>query len=400
MKKDGRVSAVSESMPSAARDQTMLRRANELTVLAVLRDGTSRVMREIADETGLSWRTANVVTESLEAHGWLASEADTNGKRLGRPARRYRFRADVGHVAGIDIAAHAISVFIADLAGTIVGRHQVSVSPGDAAADRLATAEATLRAALSTARLDGTGVWAAAVGSTGIIGPDGVVSKSAVLPGWTGVDPGARLAHLLRCPVSVTNDCNLAVLAERWHGHRADTMIYLLTGVRLGTGLVIGGQLHRGSAGAAGEIGEIREFGWHDAAERLAAAAPGPVSDLDRAAAQVFAAARDGDAGCLRAVEQFSTDVARGLTAMVLTIDPDLVVIGGGFAHAADLLLPRLRQRLAGTCPHTPRLEASELGDESVGLGAVRLALDTIDQRITALDSATPLTPAAISGTS
>lgn len=388
---------MTEPMPSAARDQTIVRRANELSVLAVLRDGTPRVMREIADQTGLSWRTANVVTESLEAHGWLASsEAGTNGKRLGRPARGYRFRADVGHVAGIDIGAHAISVYVADLAGTIVGSHRVKVSPQDSAPDRLAAAEAVLRAALAAAKLDEVGVWAGAVGTTGIVDPEGGVTKSAVLPGWVGVNPGKHLAGILRCPVSVANDGNLAVLAERWRGHRADTMIYLLTGVRLGVGLVIAGQLHRGSAGAAGEIGEIHEFGWHDAAERLASAAPNPASDRNHAARQVFQAARDHDPTAVAAVEQFAADVARGLTAMALTIDPDLVVLGGGFAYAADLLLPLLGERLARSCPHSPRLEASQLGEESVGFGAVRLALDTVQQRISTLDSGTQLTPAAI----
>ncbi|RBQ18320.1 transcriptional regulator [Spongiactinospora rosea] len=385
-------------MPGAARDQTMLRRANELTVLAVLRDGTPRVMRDIADQTGLSWRTASVVTESLEGHGWLAgTEADAGDKRLGRPARRYRFRAEAGHVAGIDIGAHAICVYLADLAGTIVGMHRVRVSPGEPAADRLAAAEATVQAALDAAQLGNADVWAAAVGTTGIVGLDGVVTKSAVLPGWTGVDLGGRMGALLGRPVTVANDSNLAVLAEHWRGHRADTMIYLLVGVRLGTGLVIRGQLHRGAAGAAGEIGEIGEIGWSDAAQRLAAAAPGHLADLDGAARHVFAAARHQDPAAVAAVDRFATDIARGLTAMVLTIDPDVVVLGGGFAYAADLLMPRIDQRLGETCPHSPRLATSRLGDEAVGLGAVRLALDTVEQRITGLSSGTPLTPAAIS---
>ncbi|WP_412538403.1 ROK family protein [Longispora sp. K20-0274] len=375
----------------------MLRRVNELSVLSVLRDGVPRVLSEIAERTGLSWRTTSVVTESLEQHGWLAS-VDGDTRRPGRPARQYRFLAEVGHVAGIDIGAHAIRVSIADLAGTIVATHRVKASPRDSADKRLAATRSTVRAALAEAGLGEADVWSAAVASTGIIAGDGVVTKSVVLPGWTGLDLATPMSDLLGCPVAVANDCNLATLAERWRGHHADTMIYLLTGVRLGTGLIISGRLHRGSAGAAGEIGEIRELGWHDAAERLAAVAPGQHRDRDRAATLVFAAARDGDTTAVAAVDQFAADVAGGLIAMTLTLDPDLVVIGGSFVHAADLLLPRLRQHLERACPHPPRLEASQLGDEAVGLGAVRLALDAVESRITNLDSATQLSPAAISG--
>ena len=383
----------------AARDQTMIRRANELSVLAVLRDGNLRTMRDIADATGLSWRTTNVVAEALETQGWLAGiDADPDDRRLGRPARRYRFRAEAGYVVGIDIGAHAIAAFVADLAGTIVGSHRLKAGAHDGAADRLAATETAIRGALADAGIEAGDVWAAAVGSTGVIGPDGTVTVSAVLPDWTGLNPAAELAETLPCPITVANDCNLAALAERWRGHSAHDMIYLLTGVRLGAGLVIGGQLHRGSGGAAGEVGEIRELGWNDTAERLAATAHDETADRGHAAKQVFQAARDGDAAAIAAVDRFAADVARGLTAMVVTIDPELVVMGGDFTHAADLLLPRLATKLTETCLHKPRLEVSELGDDSVVLGAVWLALDTISQRIATLDSATPLAPAAVRG--
>jgi predicted NBD/HSP70 family sugar kinase len=113
---------------------------------------------------------------------------------------------------------------------------------------------------------------------------------------------------------------------------------------------------------------------------------------------RVFQAARDAHPAALAAVDRFADDVARGVTAMVLTVDPELVVLGGSFAHAADLLVPRLDALLAESCPHAPRLAASELGDDAVALGALRLSLDTVNQRMTSLDSATPLNPAAIRG--
>ncbi|GGV26734.1 transcriptional regulator [Kitasatospora herbaricolor] len=390
---------MTESFPSAARDQTSLRRVNELSVLAVLRAGESQPLREVAEATGLSWRTTQVVAEALEAHGWLAStETDIGNRRsVGRPARHYRFRPGVGHVVGIDVGTRRVQVQVADLAATTVADSHEAVSPRDSATTRLAAAERALRAALQSAGLDPADIWAAVMGTSGVVGPDGTVTASTLLPGWSGLHPAERLGAVLPCRIEVANDSNLAALAERWLGHRAPTMLYLMTGVRLGAGLVIGGQLHRGSTGAAGEIGALRGVGWHDAADRLIAHGDGdPAADPATAADQVFQKARNGDPAALGAVDRFVADIAHGATAMVLTLDPDLVVLGGGFAGAADLLLPRLADELARSCLHPPRLQASGLGDDAVIRGALRLALDAVEQRITSLDSAVPLTPAAI----
>ena len=396
---------MTESFPSAARDQTPLRRVNELSVLAVLRAGAARPLREISDITGLSFRSAQVVAEALEGNGWLAEAEPDPGsgparRAVGRPARRYRFRAEAGHVVGIDVGTHHVEVFVADLAADVVGSHRTGVSPGDSALTRLAAAESTLSRALKAARLKPADVWAAAMGTSGVIGPEGTVAASALLPGWSGLNPGLLLSAALPCPVEVANDANLAALAERWLGHGAQTMIYVLAGVRLGAGLVIGGQLHRGAAGAAGEIGALRGVGWHDAADRLAATAGGGASGADRAeaAARVFEAARAGSPVATAAVDRFAADLAGGITAMALTVDPELVVLGGGFSGAADLLLPRLEAELSTTLLHLPRLEASALGDDAVAHGALRLALDTVDARMTSLDSTVALSPEAIRG--
>ncbi|MGW8885972.1 ROK family protein [Streptomyces sp. NPDC055749] len=352
----------------------------------------------------MSWRTTQVVAEGLSAHGWLAeTEAaveSTGRKAVGRPARRFRFAAEAGHVVGLDVGVHRVQAFIADLTAEIVSTSSVVVSPDDPAPTRLDAAQNALDAALADAALTPCDVWAAAIGTSGIVGPNGTVTASDLLPGWTGLDPGKWLSSQLNCGVEVANDANLAALGERWRGHRADTMIHVLVGTRLGAGLVVDGRLHRGAAGAAGEIGALRGAGWPDAAERLALTdiGEGAGEDSDVQARRVFAAARAGHGAALAAIDRFAADIAHGIAAMVLTVDPELVVVGGGFSHAADLLLPRIEAELTTTCPHPPQLEASELGDDVVTLGALRLALDTVDRRMTELDSAAPLVPAAIRG--
>ncbi|MBO0884691.1 MAG: ROK family protein, partial [Mycobacterium sp.] len=98
--------------------------------------------------------------------------------------------------------------------------------------------------------------------------------------------------------------------------------------------------------------------------------------------AGVFAAAHRGDRAALTAVRRYVRDLSVGTAALVLTLDPHMVVLGGGFSRSADLLLEPLRRELDKQCIRTPEVLASTLGDECVVLGAVRLALDHVDDQI------------------
>lgn len=384
---------------TAVTDQRMVRRANELLILEHLRERVSIPLSDISNETGLSWRTTNIVAEDLVAAGWLReSAAEGSGARGGRPARTFQFAADVGHVASIDIASAAVSVVLADLAGKVLHREEQYVAPGGDATDRLAEVAATMTRALDHAGLVPEDIWSTTIATSGVVDPAGTITKSVVLPGWGGRNLSNELSQKVGAGrIHVENDCNLAALAEHWYGEHPGDLIYLLIGTRLGVGLILHGELHRGTRGAAGEIGEIAELGWNSAAEILAAAVPtAGATDRETAAEAVFTAARDGDAIALAAVDAFADKVARGLIPMVLTIDPSAVLIGGSFSHATDLLIPRLNERLRRNCVDAPVIDRSSIGNDAVGLGALRLALEAVLDSMADLDSTVPLTPAAI----
>jgi predicted NBD/HSP70 family sugar kinase len=185
--------------------------------------------------------------------------------------------------------------------------------------------------------------------------------------------------------VRVENDANLAALAEHWRGAAVgvDDVIYLLASHRLGAGILIGGRVHRGFGGAAGEIGALRLLHWDSAARHLARFnLPVPEEDLDTVAERIFAEARVGDGGALAIVEDFAHDLAAGIAAMASTIDPELVVIGGRTARGGDVLTAPVQRRLGSLCLRAPRVVVSVLDDEAVALGAVRTALDHVERDI------------------
>ncbi len=356
-------------------DLSRLRRLNALGVLRVLRDEQPLTLTELAKRTGLSRASTEDVARELLARGWV-SEVPPAAGTVGRPARRYRFRADAGRILGVDVGGHKILATVTDLEGVVLRQTRVTVSPRIGRRERLATLDDCVTRTLAAAGVTPDQVWSTGVATTGLVDGAGKVMLSDSLPEWTGVDLAEHLRRLVPGPVRVENDCKLAALAESWRGvaRHARNVVFLLAGLRTGAGLIIDGKLHRGFSNAAGEIGALPAAGWLRAPQHLHDWL-GAGDDVER----VFLAARDGDRAAIRAVRGYVRDIAVGASALVLTLDPEVVVIGGGFSRSADVLVAPLRRELDRWCLRTPEIRVSEFGDEGVALGAVRLALEQVE---------------------
>ena len=74
--------------------------------------------------------------------------------------------------------------------------------------------------------------------------------------------------------------------------------------------------------------------------------------------------------------------LARGLASVAAVVNPATVIIGGGVSRAGNALLEPLERRVVDLVPRPPRLVLSSLGEEAVALGAVRLATQSVDERL------------------
>jgi predicted NBD/HSP70 family sugar kinase len=377
-------------------DLPRLRRLNALSALRVLRGAPSLTLTQLAQRIRLSRPAAEDVVQELVVQGWVIEVPPVTGA-MGRPARRYRFRPEAGHVVGIDVGAHKVLAIVADLDGSVVASRRVAVTPETRRSARLAAIDEATAAGLASAGLRPADVWGVGAASTGMVDRAGRVTLS-VVPEWTGADLAGHLGRTFACPVVAENDCRLAALAERWRGvaHDADNVVYVLAGTRTGAGLIIDGRLLRGAHGAAGEIGVLPSAGWGSAQDHLRnwSGLPGGLAEVE-VAGHVFAAARSGDPGAVEAVGAYVRDLGIGTAALVLAVDPQLVVLGGGFSRSSDVLLEPLRRELEKLCLHTPELRTSALGDEGPALGAVRHVLDLVERQVfgAASGPAAPVAP-------
>ncbi|WP_377267691.1 ROK family protein [Peterkaempfera sp. SMS 1(5)a] len=370
-----------------------LRRNNEWLLLERLRSAGAASRAQLARDSGLSKPTVSSALASLEQAG-LVRSAGTLAPERGRVAILYEPDPTAGYVLGIDIGRARLRTAVADLSGALIARVDLPNRGRSAGSVADAVIDAAAQA-LAAAGITSTQVVHAAVGTPGVFDPrTGRVQYAVNLPGWGRPGLFARIRELLGIALSVHNDANLAALGEYAFGAGAGSplFVYLLIGTGLGMGVVADGQLFEGAHGAAGEIGFLplmegllaggsapRRGVLEDAvsADAVVRAArqcgmTGPLT-----AKRVFDAARTGSEPAIAAVQQEGRRLALVVASISGVLDPDLVVLGGGVGHSADLLLDIVRSTLHRLTPLRPAVTPSALGEDAVLLGAIATALRT-----------------------
>jgi predicted NBD/HSP70 family sugar kinase len=222
---------------------------------------------------------------------------------------------------------------------------------------------------------------------------EGVVKWANSL-NWRDFPLKKRLSERYSLPITVDNDVNLAALGELWFGagQNCQNMITITIGWGIGAGIIIDGSLYRGSREASGEIGDMlpgreflgRSFNDFGALESVASGkgiaeqareilkdrrTPQELENLT--AEDVFDAARLGQKWAIHLIDKTIDYLAIMVANLSVYFDPDLIVIGGGVSRSADLLIEPILNRIQGTIPTLPRLEASNLGLRASVMGAI-----------------------------
>jgi predicted NBD/HSP70 family sugar kinase len=367
----------------------LLKDMNERTVLETIRSAAPISRAEISRRAGISKPTVSVALQSLVDVGLVQStEPEGDGPRYG--ATFFEPVAEAAGVLGLDIGARFLRGGVCDLSGEIRARRDLELAGADADVVFESAAELADRlirdSGLPPARFHG-----AVVGAPGVVnGTTGRISLADNIHGLDGLEVGAELRRQLDIEVTVENDVNLAALGERWRGvaEGRDDFAFLSVGTGLGAGLVLGGELHRGHHGAAGEVDYAFGVGLERDVDPCAAALMAFVAEQaargERATTlsepfalpAVFAAARADDELARAAVAEEARRIALHIAPIAAVADVGLVVIGGGIGANGDLLLEPVRAELGARLPYPPRVEVSSLGDAAVLSGALSVGLE------------------------
>jgi predicted NBD/HSP70 family sugar kinase len=353
---------------------------------------------QIARMTALSKPTVSQALAALLDAG-LVREAGRSSGGKGPTAILYELNPRAGWVVGIDVGRDWVRAAIADVTGEFVARRDERAKVRSART-LIAQIGSIAHGLARDAGIGWRQVTFAAVGSPGVFDPEhGQVELAYSLPGWGRQGIVELVREELGTKVVFENDVNLAALGERWHGlgKDVDDFVYLHLGTGVGMGLILNGELYRGSRGAAGEVAYLPLAGTdiRDPASLrrgpldAAASASGVVEAARRAgigapvtAKKVFADARRGDRKAARVVAAEAERIALAVAAVASMIDPELVILGGGIGGNGDLLLDPVRTRLREISPFHPRIEASVLREEATLYGSVSMALQAAQDQL------------------
>jgi len=371
------------------------RSINRTLVLTELLRQRPTTRSRIAKSTGISATTVSRIVDGLKDDGVVHDISDRQTARRGRPAILVDVVPELGYVAGVDIGATTTRTVIADLVGKTVARFDAP-TPAEASAQDLgewAVAQAEAAAGPLWDR-----VTHLAFGVPGAVG----AGQSAITnaPNLRQVEDEMFLAALHRAagrPISVDNDANYALVGEQKRGaaRQAPTAAMLTIGTGLGVALAIDGRIIRGRRGLVGEYGYLPVGPLGTRLEHLIT---GP--NLTRYAqergielrspAELFSARPGPDLAGLRA--QFDQALLVALTAVIVSNEPAVIVLGGGIAHSLGPHLTDYEAALERNLQVRTPLQVAELGDFSGATGAAITAvqraysaLGVRDEDITAL---------------
>ncbi|MEU5141078.1 ROK family transcriptional regulator [Streptomyces sp. NPDC021139] len=383
----------------------VLRAMNDRAALDLLLEHGPLSRTRIGKLTGLSKPTASQLLARLEAAGLVLAGGTTEG-RPGPGAQLYEVNPAAAYAAGLDVSPGRILAAVADVTGRTVGRYELPTPGRRPAVPVVQQVTDALDGAVKAAGLVRADIHRLVVGTPGAFDPGtGRLRYASHLPGWHSPALLEELAAALPMPVEYENDVNLAAVAEQRlgaaRGHEDFVLLWNQEG--LGAALVLGGRLHRGWTGGAGEVGFlpvpgaplVRKVsrtgsgGFQELAGSQALAGlarelgvtdvpSGPYTEVAAALVARAARAGTGDGPHRRLLQTYATRLATGLASLVSVLDPELVVLSGtALTAGGEALRDLVRDELEELAASRPRLAVGEVAEHPVLRGALESALAT-----------------------
>ena len=385
-------------------------------LLRLIRAGEGTTRADLAARTGLARSTITQRLEQLHARG-LLREVGGTASTGGRPPMLLTFNEDAGVVLAADLGATHGRLAVTDLAGKVLAEETAEMAITNGPEEVLGWADERFDALLDEIGRSDDDVRGIGIGVPGPVEhATGRPRNPPIMPGWDGYPIPERFTDRRHAPVLVDNDVNIMALGEHWTSwSRVEHLLYVKVATGIGCGIVLGGGIHRGAEGAAGDIGHIRisaidesdlilcscgnvgcleaQAGGAAMAKRLRDAgldAPGARAVVDLA--------RAGEPAAVKLVRDSARMIGEVLAASVNLYNPSVIVIGGDIADAREQLLAGIReviyQRSLPLATRHLRIVPSQLADRAGVIGAAVMMIEHVLSPA-AIDAAIAASPPA-----
>jgi len=379
----------------------------ELDLLSTLFWSAGGSRHGMAERLGFSRSRANALIAGLIEQGLLA-EAGPRASTGGRRPEQLQLHAELGVLLAVDIGATSLDVAVMQPDLTVLARHAEAIDVREGPGVVLARVRQRLRELLQARGIPARRVLGIGMGVPGPVNFEaGQLVNPPLMPGWDSFSIRDYLREDYAAPVFVDNDVNLMALGELWRLQRGlSNFLVIKVGTGIGCGIVCHGEVYRGAAGSAGDVGHICvdqqgprcHCGNVGCVEAMAA---GPaIVRMAQAAAErgespalaavlrtqgrieaidVGHASRAGDVAANAIIQRAGSLIGQMLASVVNFFNPSHVFIGGGITQIGPLFLAAVRQSvyqrsLALSTRHL-EIQYTPLGTDAGVTGAGVLAM-------------------------
>lgn len=367
------------------------RQFSQRSVMEAIVQGGPISRASISKLTGLSKQTISEIVRDLEVDGWVRETGRTSG-HVGRSAVTYELVVDAAYIVAVDLGGTKVRVAVTDLAGQIVAEDTAPTDPRGGLPLIAEIAGMALSSA-KAAKVPAEKLRLAVIGVPGA--PDSRSGRVLLAPNirdFDRMDVLDAFKQAFGFDVVLENDVNLAALGESWQGQGQgiDNLAYVALGTGIGSGLILGGNLVRGAANAAGEMGflpigtdpfdpESLRVGAYE----RAVATHGIIERYENATGEkiavpaVFERAAAGDATAQGVIDETARQVACGIAAISAIANPQLVILGGSIGQRPEIL-ERARHFLPQCFPYPVTVVSGDLGARAALVGATAVGLSQL----------------------
>lgn len=298
-------------------------------------------------------------------------------------------------ILAIDIGGTEVKMGLVDRGGNIHARHRAPVDFDGYETPVLTTVLREARAFAGREQVKIEGIGASVAGQidteTGVI-----IGTNGRIPNYEGSRVKEALEAEFHVPAATLNDANAAALGECFIGGAKGFhhVLMLTLGTGVGGGIVLNGQIFGGARGIAGELGHFTLYqdgaactcgkkGCYEcyaSTSALVRRAEAQTGETGLNGRIIFDRAAAGDSAMQRALDDWTDDIAAGITGLVHIFNPEIVLIGGGVSAREEQLIAPLREKvLSGVMPRfgeSLRLERAVLANDAGLVGAARFFMD------------------------
>ena len=306
------------------------------------------------------------------------------------------------YLIGIDIGGTDTKVGIVDTNGNIVEKTSVSTQPGNGAVALAERVNSSCRNLLDKTSIKWESIVAAGIGSPGILDlQKGLILISPNMKGWVDVPLVKIFQEKLNKKCVLENDANAAAWGEKWvgvgEGKKIESLVMVTLGTGIGGGIILGDKIWHGCFNVAGELGHITieangrkcSCGNYGCVEAYASATAVVARykeasniEVNVTAKDVYNAALDGNKIAGEIMDETGRYIGIGVVNIMHTLNPDMIVIGGGMAAAGELLihpmLEEIKKRSYRLANKYTNVIFGKLGNNAGLIGAAGWALRTL----------------------